>query len=236
MLISHRHRFIYLKTAKTASTSVEAFFEPSCMPEGEWVESGARDEYESEAGVIGYRGLDPQGKKWYNHMPAAKVRELIGEEKWNAYFKFCVVRNPWDKAISAFEHFGRNHALPGGLHGLLYRFRTPGLQPEQRRFLHYLQARRPPIDRDKYVIDGRVCVDYLIRFEDLRGGIREVCEKLGLPCEESRLGNHKSGLRRKEATASSLYTLASRELVAQYYAFELEHFGYTFPEATKTIA
>lgn len=35
MLISHRKRFIFTKTAKTAGTSVESYFEQYCMPEGE---------------------------------------------------------------------------------------------------------------------------------------------------------------------------------------------------------
>ena len=36
MLISHRKQFIYTKTAKTAGTSVESYFEKYCMPEGKW--------------------------------------------------------------------------------------------------------------------------------------------------------------------------------------------------------
>ncbi len=35
MLVSHRHQFIYTKTHKTASTSVEAYFERFCFPPGD---------------------------------------------------------------------------------------------------------------------------------------------------------------------------------------------------------
>ena len=58
MLKSHRYRFIYAKTLKNAGTSFESFFEEMCMPDGEWTESHARNEYESSSGVIGYRGGD----------------------------------------------------------------------------------------------------------------------------------------------------------------------------------
>jgi len=45
MLVSHRYRFIYTKTIKTGGTSVESYFEPYCMADGEWTESQKRDEY-----------------------------------------------------------------------------------------------------------------------------------------------------------------------------------------------
>ena len=38
------------------------------MPDGDWQFSGAREEYVSKAGIIGYRGKDETGKEWYNHM------------------------------------------------------------------------------------------------------------------------------------------------------------------------
>src|SRR5437016_2294873 len=105
MLLSHRKRFLYSKTFKTAGTSVESFFERWCMPEGEWTFAHARDEYVSNAGIIGYRGPEPAGgRRWWGHMTAAEIRERAGAAIFDAYFKFCVVRNPFDKAVSAF-HF-----------------------------------------------------------------------------------------------------------------------------------
>ena len=59
MLVSHRYKFIFTKTVKTAGTSIESYFEKYCMPEGEWKESHNREEYVSETGIIGYRGRAP---------------------------------------------------------------------------------------------------------------------------------------------------------------------------------
>lgn len=229
MLISHRHQFIYTKTAKTAGTSVEAYFERFCMPEGEWSPAHARAEYEGEAGVIGYRGRDADRYKWYNHMPAARIREQLGEERWQRYFKFCVVRNPWEKAISAFAHFGKAHQLPGGLGGALWRWRFPSHNREQLRFLHWLRKAGPPNDRDKYLIGGQVCVDEFIRYEALKEGMKAVCEKIGLSWDESQLPNYKAGVRKPEDLAGNLYLAPAREFVARFYAFEIGRFGYRFP-------
>jgi hypothetical protein len=56
MLIGHRKKFIYTKTAKTAGTSIESYFENFCMPENTWKFSNPREEYVSKEGIIGYRG------------------------------------------------------------------------------------------------------------------------------------------------------------------------------------
>lgn len=85
MLISHRKKFIYTKTVKTAGTSVESYFEQYCMPEGEWEFSHAREQYVREAGVIGYRGGDSAGKQWFNHMPAVDIRDKTGNQIWDSY-------------------------------------------------------------------------------------------------------------------------------------------------------
>ena len=56
MLISHRKKFIFMKTVKTAGTSTESYFEQYCMPDGEWQQSHGRDEYATKTGIIGCNG------------------------------------------------------------------------------------------------------------------------------------------------------------------------------------
>ncbi len=219
MLVSHRRQFIYTKTVKTGGTSVESYFEPECLPSGQWQPMHFRNETVSAAGIIGYRGPQvPPDCRWWNHMPAASIREQLGERVWSEYFKFCVVRNPFEKAVSAFYFLGR----PEPSEGL-------DLDRERWRFEEWLAANGPPIDRDKYLIDGEFCLDRVIRHESLTTDLAAVCERLGMPWEPARLPRFKSGVRPPQATVAALYTSRSRTLVEQAYAWELEHFGYEFP-------
>lgn len=112
MLISHRNKFIFTKTAKTAGTSIELYFEPYCMPEGSWSPSHARDEYIGDTGIIGYRGTNPKGRTWFNHMSARRIRQLVGDDVWNSYYKFSIIRNPFDRLVSAFHHNERRRSEP----------------------------------------------------------------------------------------------------------------------------
>jgi len=103
MLISHRKQFIFFKTEKTAGTSVEVYFEKYCFPQGNYEYEEPRDEYiNEETGIIGPRGGD--GRKFNSHMPASEVKKIVPMSIWNSYYKFTIIRNPFDKIVSYFYH------------------------------------------------------------------------------------------------------------------------------------
>lgn len=225
MLVSHRKRFIYTKTAKTGGTSVEVYFEPYCMPEGVWEFSDSREVYVGPAGIIGYRGEGGQGALWRNHMSAVHIRRQLGEDVWQQYFKFCVVRNPFDKLVSAFHFFNHNgQSGPGkpvadmALNGKL-----------KDRFREWLSTAQRYYDGNKYLIDGRICVDYFIRYEDLMGGMRHVCQTLDIPFQPEQMRRLKGGYRPADVALGDYYDNEAINLVSQLYRFELEHFGYAPP-------
>jgi len=238
MLISHRKRFIFTKTVKTAGTSVESYFERFCMPEGDWQQSHGRDEYESATGIIGHRGNKPEQATWFNHMSARSIRELVGAQVWDGYFKFTVVRNPFDKLVSGCFMF--NPAL-GDVQDPVQRalgFRAwldefAGLVAANRDLIaddakpHYLKPLVCAlIDRDKYLIDGQVCVDFFLRFETLRRDLMELCRKLDVDFDLSRLPEFKKGFRDPDLPLTEYYDGASEDIVRQLYRWEIDHFGY----------
>jgi hypothetical protein len=225
MLISHRKKFIYTKTIKTGGTSVEAYFDRYCMAEGTWEPTHARDESISEFGIIGSRGQPrPRNATWYNHMPALLLRQLIGESLWQAYFKFCVVRNPFDKALSAFYFFRTD--TPPSWEGVT-------LDEERAAFERWLLAgKNLPIDRDKYLIDGSFCLDFALRHERLSEDMAHLCGLLDIDWDPALLPRFKGGLRPGFATPAAMYSPPARRSVEKAFAFELAHFGYAFPEDT----
>jgi hypothetical protein len=215
MLVSHRKQFIYTKTIKTAGTSVESYFEPYCMKEGAWSFTRGRFEHISDSGIIGCRTGDPltiQACTWWNHMPAATIKALIGESIWNSYFKFCVIRNPFDKAISAYHFFSAKAT-------------TPNLKQD---FEAWLMSNPLPIDRNKYLIDGEFCMDDVIRYETLLQDIERVCTRLKVPFRPQDLKSLKAGHRPSKPLAE-YYSIKSAETVSNAYRYELEKFGYASP-------
>ncbi len=89
MIICHTHKFIYVKSFKTASTSVERFFQYFC----------------TDKDIVGYRGRNPIPKNcdWYNHMSPRHIKKKLNDDNiWDSYLKFGCIRNPWDRKVSAY--------------------------------------------------------------------------------------------------------------------------------------
>jgi hypothetical protein len=213
------------------------------MPEGQWTFSHARDEYVGKEGIIGYRGGNRRKQIWYNHMPAAKIRDKIGADIWNSYFKFTVVRNPFDKLISGFymqEKRIKNYTTPQRLRIIAQKLSGKANPRDYivgdsqiERFRSWMRnggaAGGAMLDRNKYLINGDVCIDFFIRYEDLENGIKHVCDKLDVAFEPENIPAFKSGMRNKQFSVSEFYDLETIQIVNQLYEFELNYFGYTAP-------
>jgi hypothetical protein len=223
MLCSHSKRFLYFKTKKTAGTSVEIYFEPHCLKPGSWRPEHARTETVSAHGIIGSRMGGRSGTDiWFNHMPAVLVREHIGHDIFNAYYKFCVIRNPYDKMVSRFwwnlrhSEDERRALLAAPFAAVTARFR---------KFL-LLGTQRFADDRDVYSIGGEAVMDRFIRYECLHEDLQAVCTHLGLPYAPERLGTYKSGFNTRPEHFSEYYDPPSRKRIEAEFDWEIERFDY----------
>lgn len=218
MLISHRKKFIFIKTSKTAGTSVEAFFEKYCFPEGEWQLSHSRDQYLGETGLVGGRGTGLHDIL-HSHMPAQSIKKLVSDEQWQTYFKFTVIRNPFDRLVSRFFFEMKNQGTD-----------TSKLtQAEIRRKFDALVRKQHYPIFGQISINNTLVTDFNIRYEYLHHDLVTVCDKLNLPFIETELPNFKSGIRDKAFSLKDLYSSSLIAFVEEKYAVEIEQFQYERP-------
>lgn len=217
MLISHICRFIYLKTKKTAGTSVEIYFEPYCIdPKLYTGERHIRDQIVSSWGVVGSRGS--ADGLWFNHMSGERVRELSGAEVWNSYRKFCVVRNPFDKVVSWFWHVASQ--------GVRQELARADFSTVRKTFDVWTGLRDFPADRFVYCAGETVLVDEFVRYEMLEEDLMRLCGRLGIPWQPGRLGRYKNDTRERPEHFSEYYTPDAARRVAEEFAWELGFFPY----------
>jgi hypothetical protein len=221
MLISHSHSFIYAKTMKTAGTSVEIYFEGACLPPASNVVRGhAIEETVTAVGIIGHRGGEKTGLTWYNHMSAETILDQVGVRIWDRYFKFCVIRNPFDKLVSYWWMF----VTPQDRE----RYKGADFSEIRADFSRWVAAHGSLVeDRHTYLIDGAPCMDFFIRYDRLLEEIEWVCSQIDYPYLPELLGSYKSNLRTNKRSFREYYEPAALIAVENAFGWELEYFGYS---------
>jgi Sulfotransferase family len=230
MILSHKHKFIFIKTAKTAGTSIEVFLSRHCGPTDivtpiEPPIAGHQPRnYEGFINPIP-EILERPGKlfsalrhsivcrqKFYRHMPASEVRKRIPREVWKSYFKFCVERNPWDKVLSHYHMHAAREA--GGLLSLG----------------KYLARGRFPINYFRYTNGSgtRIIVDRVLRYENLIAELAEVFSHLNIPFSGTLGVAAKSEYRTDRRAYQDVFNDNQRRIVEKAFAKEIELHGYRF--------
>lgn len=240
MVICFRHRFLFIKTRKTAGSSIEIALSKLCS-EGDFVTqlSDEEERVRREQGGFGparhhkavseynLRELWKRARhgrratRFRNHAGLATARALVDEATWARLTKITSERNPWDKAVSRYywqkrrwEKRPRRSAFPGFTD-----------------YLQYLEAERSHwlSDWDLYTVDDEVAVDQFIFFENLAGGLEGLSHVLGLD-QPIALPEYRAKSRGKKPGRDyrDEYDARAREIVDRVCRKEIERFGYDF--------
>lgn len=152
------------------------------------------------------------------HLLARQIREEVGEPRFSSYFKFTVVRNPFDRLVSQF----------------IYMRQRPDLRdfigmPERASFEAYVNliCRRSHVQweaQSSFLYDdGTLLVDFVGRFERIADDMARVFERLGLDRPELPHLN-----RSDRSPYRRYYTDDLRLQVENMYEDDLVRFGYEF--------
>jgi hypothetical protein len=207
VIVSHRHRFVFLAVPRTGSQSVRLALRPHLDP----------DDWEQAAWITDRRLPVPAlASIGHGHIDAAHARASLDPAMWRSYFKFAFVRNPWDRFISA--AFARNARRP------LFLSNPAGYL---KLLLRSPRVREDPLFRPQqsFLADdtGAPAIDFIGRFETFQRDFDFVCARLGLaPAPLSRV--HAS----MHDPSAQYYDDELKGQVDEFYEEDIRRFGYSF--------
>jgi hypothetical protein len=215
VIVSHEHGFVFMKTRKTAGTSVEIALSRVCGDDD--VITPVTDDDEALRRAGGGRG--PQNfespphldRRAFNHMPVSMVRKMLGRKRFESYFSFAVERNPWDAVVSLY-HWRFRDSEPGDFAAYVASEAVATFATKNERI---------------YRIKGEVAVDRVLRYESLADELAAVWKELDLPGRPD-LPHAKSGTRPRGPSYRSYYDDSSRRRVAELFAAPIADLGYEF--------
>ena len=207
MIISHRHRFVFVAVPKTGTHSVRQALREQLGPEDE----------EQVGLFVNKRLPDAQlAAVGHGHLSLAQVRPYLGVGAFAGYFKFAFVRNPFDRFVSYCAFMTRESGAFARqpqqvMHEILFRQRPTGhilFQPQHQLLVD---------------ADGKLLADDIGRVEQMQESYDRLCARIGIP--SAALGKVNSSSR---GDWRRYYDTPLAEGVAALYRRDLELFGYEF--------
>jgi hypothetical protein len=239
MIASFAHNFIFIKTRKTAGTSVEVVLSTWCsdedvcvpiLPEDELIRAaygarprnfGAPPELERSyvdairrkdlSDISRLRTLIVKRFGFYAHMPATDVRDRF-PELWQKAFKFTIERHPYEKIVSR-AYWKHGKAISRG-----------NVTPISD-FIEDMIEHPGISDRHLYMERDQLLVDRIIPYESLWSSLGDLARTWGVALPDP-LPRSKGGTRQDRRPARDILTRDQRRRIADRCAFEFELMGY----------
>ena len=167
MLLSTERRFIFVHIPKTAGQSISRALLP-------WAVTPERTRFRRLLSHLPVREsedmafLRPHGTaRWF--------KRKLAPETFDNYFKFAVVRNPFDYLVSYYHYLRSNETSRRHADATEWSFAE---------FLAYMQRKNrvKSVNQLRWLTDirGRMLVNDLIRFESLEEDFSRIVERVGL--------------------------------------------------------
>lgn len=208
-VISHIHQCIFIHIPRTGGTSLENLVWPA--PAARTVDDlwmGFVDKHHNKHQTGGLQ-----------HLTAEQVRAEVGATIFNSYYKFALVRNPWDKAVSQFAYMAKRRDLRDFI----------GMRKKDsfKKYLALIAGKRHVQwePQSTFLVDaqGRYLVDYIGRYEDFAASANHILARLKIA--ERTLPHDNKGAR---GDYQKYFDTEAVEQVAQLYAEDIDRFGYSY--------
>lgn len=210
-VIFDEHRAIHLHIGKTAGVAVEQLLRP-----------GPRDANVADHDSL--FGYDPERQIYLQHASAAVVRELVGS-RFDSFFTFAVVRNPFTRLFSAYYYLGPLHdELFGSFEDFvlgLPSYLEVGHRDQGSHFLPQVSYTH---------IDTQPVCDEVVYFEHLPASLDPVRNRLQITGELT-VQNRIRGPHRPTNPPNEHYTAAMVNVVHEVYRRDFDLLNYDLDPA-----
>ncbi|RPG63777.1 MAG: hypothetical protein CBC02_009815 [Flavobacteriaceae bacterium TMED42] len=203
-MINHTKKFIFVHIPKTAGSTIEAVFARLFSVK-----------------LHEYIKWNNELNHWDQHLTLSEIKDTkVTSNAFTEYFKFSIVRNPWDRIISELAWRFGVRFLEGSItiqDFLSMKFKTKNrIDPERHLIPQY-----------EFLYDkkGSLICDFIGKTENLQEDFNTICDKIGIPKQKLPRKN-----KSKHKHYTEYYDKETKQIVAEKYAKDIEYFGYEFGE------
>ena len=164
-----------------------------------------------------YHLFDNKGVVTFSHLNVNILREMnvINDDFYNNAFKFCFVRNPWDRFISEYFYKLKHNQIENKLkfEPFCYKMKEKGVVNIELHMDHFNK-------QSEWIIED---IDFIGRFESLQSSWGTICDITGIKYRS--LPHRNKG---KHKDYRKYYNSNTKKIIEELYRDDIERFKYTF--------
>jgi len=206
MIISNKHKFIFVAIPKTATHAIRFALRKHLDEKTDWEQVGLF--------VKKTLPVESLAKLGNGHIKCTEIQPFLGTKIWNNYFKFTIVRNPYDRFIS-YCFFMNQNDITFKKHAL-ERMKIIIKNKKVHQNLWFIPQHQFITDNN-----GELMVDFVGKYESLVNAYQQVCTKIGIP--SGRLFKVNSSIHNDY---TEYYDDELSQAVFEFYHQDFELFGY----------
>ena len=201
---SHKNKFIFIRPQKIGGTSIVQYLNYYCS---EYIKDN------------------------YTHISSIKIKKIIGENKFNNYFKFSVTRNPWERLFSLYNHLIRHYIIKNEK-PMYHDFKNISVF---KKWLteNYITNTKNLSQLNNHIIDYKPCCNYYINYNNLEHDFDNICNIINIKKNKLKHLNKQVNTKNKVGTLNSkdyinFYDDEAKQIVYDLCKIDIDFFGYTF--------
>ena len=200
-MISHKYRCIFIHIPRTAGTSIEY-----TLIGNDWWQ------------------INPQTK----HIFSQTAKNLY-KDYWDDYFKFSIVRNPWDRLISMtrYSNFYNLHIKNQLIDLSHYVQNFPYCEIDSRSLSSFEDINfTTPNSLYQNILSPDI--DFVVKFENLEDDMLFVFDQIKFPGKLQNINCKTGNNEYKKLHYSNYYTNESKDIVFNIYKNDIKKFSFKF--------
>lgn len=213
LIISNRHKYIFFHLPKNAGVSVSRILieQENSLKIKRISSFFFRNFFKTKDNF--YFSLKEKKINFFSsHTPCYKIQEIIDEGTFSTYFKFAVIRNPWDRMVSRYFY---SKKIDSSLKDLSFK-----------EFINFdLKNNMHIINQFKFCTDinNYFCLDLILKFENLNEDFNNISLKF-FDKKNMLLHLNKS----EHRNYREYYDNETKDKIYKYCKEDIEFFEYEF--------
>ena len=214
-MICHKHKCIFIHVTKCAGSSIESAF--------------GIDLLKHNGQTSRLFGWDQHNELNLQHATPQQLidNNLITREQFDSYYKFIVIRSPWERIVSGYNYTLRKHMGSSfdtfynflGKNGKFYKRMN---ESSERGFLGYHLTPQ----KEYFFLDGvKIKYDLVIDFENIDHGFKTLINDLKLPSD---FFDVKQNVGKQKKHYSYYFNKRNKDLFENIFKEDIDFFNYEF--------